>query len=85
MSIICHADISKNTDFQLNHNFTIFKDRKPVFMTVSDKEDARYEIPVAKSSDTGDYECTVKADEKFRSSNSIYVWVAGECSFRHGR
>ncbi|NXB79269.1 PECA1 protein, partial [Donacobius atricapilla] len=77
MSIICHADISKNTDFELKHNFTIFKDGKLVFMTVSDKEDARYEIPVAKSSDTGDYECTVKADGKLGFSNSIYVWVAG--------
>ncbi|KAM4761859.1 platelet endothelial cell adhesion molecule isoform 9-T9 [Cyanocitta cristata] len=77
MSIICHADISKNTDFQLKHNFTIFKDGKLVFMTVSDKEDARYEIPMAKSSDTGDYECTVKADGKLSFSNSIYVWVAG--------
>ncbi|NXM90114.1 PECA1 protein, partial [Oenanthe oenanthe] len=77
MSIICHADISKNTDFQLKHNFTIFKDGKLVFMTVSDKEDARYEIPVAKSADTGDYECTVQADGKKGFSNSIYVWVAG--------
>ncbi|NWV43072.1 PECA1 protein, partial [Grantiella picta] len=77
MAIICHADISKNTDFQLKHNFTIFKDGKLVFMTVSDKEDARYEIPVAKSSDTGDYECTVKVDGKLSFSNSIYVWVAG--------
>ncbi|XP_056361748.1 platelet endothelial cell adhesion molecule isoform X13 [Oenanthe melanoleuca] len=77
MSIICHADISKSTDFQLKHNFTIFKDGKLVFMTVSDKEDARYEIPVAKSADTGDYECTVQADGKKGFSNSIYVWVAG--------
>ncbi|XP_058708692.1 platelet endothelial cell adhesion molecule isoform X5 [Poecile atricapillus] len=77
MSISCHADISKNTDFQLKHNFTIFKDGKLVFMTVSDKEDAWYEIPVARSSDTGDYECTVKADGKLGFSSSIYVWVAG--------
>ncbi|NWS12156.1 PECA1 protein, partial [Pachyramphus minor] len=77
MSIICHADISKSTDFQLQYNFTIFKDRKLVFMTVSDTGDARYEIPVAKSSDTGDYQCTVKADKKTRSSDPIHVWVAG--------
>ncbi|NWU22189.1 PECA1 protein, partial [Dyaphorophyia castanea] len=77
MSIICHADISKNTDFQLKHNFTIFKDGKPVFMTVSHKEDARYRIPVARSSDTGDYECTVKAEGKFSFSTPVYVWVAG--------
>ncbi|NWY69870.1 PECA1 protein, partial [Erithacus rubecula] len=77
LSIICHADISKNTDFQLKHNFTIFKDGKLVFMTVSDKEDARYEIPVAKSADTGDYECTVQADGKRSFSKSIYVWVVG--------
>ncbi|NWZ66329.1 PECA1 protein, partial [Acrocephalus arundinaceus] len=77
MSIICRADISKNTDFPLKHNFTIFKNGKLVFMTISDKEDARYEIPVAKSSDTGDYECTVKADGKLGFSSSIYVWVAG--------
>lgn len=54
-------------------------------MTVSDKADARYEIPVARSSDTGDYECTVRADGKLGFSNSIYVWVAGECSVRRGR
>ncbi|NXN81513.1 PECA1 protein, partial [Bombycilla garrulus] len=77
VSIICHADISKSTDFQLKHNFTFFKDGKLVFMTVSDKEDARYEIPVAKSSDTGDYECIVKANGKLGFSSSIYVWVAG--------
>ncbi|XP_038012725.1 platelet endothelial cell adhesion molecule isoform X4 [Motacilla alba alba] len=77
MSIICHADISKNSDFQLQYNFTIFKDRKLVFMSISDKEDARYEIPVAKSSDTGDYECRVKADRKLVFSRTIYVWVAG--------
>ncbi|NWR03932.1 PECA1 protein, partial [Paradoxornis webbianus] len=77
MSIICHADISKNTDFRLKHNFTIFKDGKIVFMAVSDKEDAHYEIPVAKSSHTGDYECTVKADGKLGFSSSIYVWVVG--------
>ncbi|KAM7001635.1 platelet endothelial cell adhesion molecule isoform 2-T2 [Passerculus sandwichensis] len=77
MSIICHADISKNTDFQLKHNFTFFKDGKLVFMTISDKEDARYEIPVAKSADTGDYECRVKAGDKLVISKPIYVWVAG--------
>ncbi|XP_068065836.1 platelet endothelial cell adhesion molecule isoform X4 [Anomalospiza imberbis] len=77
MSIICHADIIKNTDFQLKHNFTFFKDGKLVFMTISDKKDAQYEIPVAKSSDTGDYECTVKVDGKLGFSNTTYVWVAG--------
>uniref|UniRef100_A0A8C5THB0 Platelet endothelial cell adhesion molecule n=1 Tax=Malurus cyaneus samueli TaxID=2593467 RepID=A0A8C5THB0_9PASS len=77
MAIICHADISKNTDFQLKHNFTIFKDGKLVFMTVSDKEDARYEIPVAKSSHTGNYECRVRADVKLSFSDSVHVWVAG--------
>ncbi|NWI83666.1 PECA1 protein, partial [Dryoscopus gambensis] len=77
MSVICHADISKNTDFQLKHNFTIFKNGKRVFMTISDKEYARYEIPVARSSDTGDYECTVNADRKRSSSKPVYVWVAG--------
>uniref|UniRef100_A0A8C5TFP3 Ig-like domain-containing protein n=1 Tax=Malurus cyaneus samueli TaxID=2593467 RepID=A0A8C5TFP3_9PASS len=71
MAIICHADISKNTDFQLKHNFTIFKDGKLVFMTVSDKEDARYEIPVAKSSHTGNYECRVRADVKLRMTKPI--------------
>ncbi|NXM68292.1 PECA1 protein, partial [Serilophus lunatus] len=77
MSIICHADISKSTQFQLELNFTIFKDHKLVFMTVSNREDARYEIPVAKSSDTGVYECTVKADKKTKSSSSVSVWVTG--------
>ncbi|XP_077643512.1 platelet endothelial cell adhesion molecule isoform X5 [Lonchura striata] len=77
MSIICHADIIKNTDFQLKHNFTFFKDGKLVFMTISDKKVAQYEIPVAKSSDTGDYECTVKVDGKLGFSNTTYVWVAG--------
>ncbi|XP_018774450.1 platelet endothelial cell adhesion molecule isoform X4 [Serinus canaria] len=77
MSIICHADISKNTYFQLKHNFTFLKDGKLVFMTMSDKEDARYAIPVAKSSDTGEYECRVNADGKMGFSKTIYVWVAG--------
>ncbi|NWI63659.1 PECA1 protein, partial [Todus mexicanus] len=77
MSIICHADISKSTHFQLKHNFTIFKDGKLVFTTVSDEGDAQYEIPVARSSDTGDYECTVEADRKTKSSNSVHVWVRG--------
>ncbi|NXK03289.1 PECA1 protein, partial [Herpetotheres cachinnans] len=77
LSIVCHADISKSTDFQLKHNFTIFKDGKLVFMTVSDKGDARYEIPMARSSDTGDYECTVEAGRKTKSSNSLHVWVTG--------
>ncbi|XP_010013723.1 PREDICTED: LOW QUALITY PROTEIN: platelet endothelial cell adhesion molecule-like, partial [Nestor notabilis] len=77
MSIICRADISKSTDFQLKHNFTIFKDGKLVFMTVSDKDDARYEVPMARSSDTGEYECTVEAGGKTKSSNSLHVWVAG--------
>ncbi|XP_059720026.1 platelet endothelial cell adhesion molecule isoform X1 [Haemorhous mexicanus] len=77
MSIICHADISKNTHFQLKHNFTFLKDGKLVFMAMSDKEDARYAIPVAKSSDTGEYECRVNADGKMGFSKTIYVWVAG--------
>ncbi|NXN75191.1 PECA1 protein, partial [Himantopus himantopus] len=77
MSIVCHADISKSTDFQLKHNFTVFKDGKLVFMTVSDKGDAQYEIPMARSSDTGDYECTVEAGRKKKSSNSLHVWVTG--------
>ncbi|KGL87781.1 Platelet endothelial cell adhesion molecule, partial [Charadrius vociferus] len=77
MSIVCHADISKSTDFQLKHNFTIFKDGKLVFMTVSDKGDAQYEIPMARSSDTGDYECTVEAGRKTKSSSSLHVWVTG--------
>ncbi|KAK2528430.1 Pecam1 [Columba guinea] len=77
MSIVCRADISKNTDFQLKHNFTIFKDGKLVFMTVTDREDAKYEISVARSSDTGEYECTVEARGKTKSSNSLHVWVKG--------
>ncbi|KFW10309.1 Platelet endothelial cell adhesion molecule, partial [Fulmarus glacialis] len=77
MSIVCHADISKSTDFQLKHNFTIFKDGKLVFMTVSDKGDAQYEISIARSSDTGEYECTVEAGGKTKSSNSVHVWVTG--------
>ncbi|NXW86787.1 PECA1 protein, partial [Alopecoenas beccarii] len=77
MSIVCRADISKSTNFQLKHNFTIFKDGKLVFMTVTDKEEARYEISVARSSDTGEYECTVEARGKTKSSNSLHVWVKG--------
>ncbi|XP_026716858.1 platelet endothelial cell adhesion molecule isoform X3 [Athene cunicularia] len=77
MSVFCHADISKSTDFQLKHNFTIFKNGKPVFMSISDREDAQYEIPVARSSDTGEYECTVEAGGKTKSSNSLHVWVTG--------
>ncbi|XP_075025622.1 platelet endothelial cell adhesion molecule isoform X3 [Calonectris borealis] len=77
MSIVCHADISKSTNFQLKHNFTIFKDGKLVFMTVSDKGDAQYEISIARSSDTGEYECTVEAGGKTKSSNSLHVWVTG--------
>ncbi|KFP76569.1 Platelet endothelial cell adhesion molecule, partial [Acanthisitta chloris] len=77
LSIICHADVSKSNDFQLKHNFTIFKDGKPVFMAVSDKGDAQYEIPVARSPDTGEYECTVKAGGKTKSSNAVHVWVTG--------
>ncbi|KAM6111028.1 platelet endothelial cell adhesion molecule [Pterocles gutturalis] len=77
MSIVCHADISKSTDFQLKHNFTVFKDGKRVFMTVSNKGDAQYEIPIARSSDTGEYECTVEAGGKTKSSNSLHVWVTG--------
>ncbi|XP_009321957.1 PREDICTED: platelet endothelial cell adhesion molecule isoform X3 [Pygoscelis adeliae] len=77
MSIVCHADISKSTNFQLKHNFTIFKDGKLVFMTVSDKRDAQYQISMARSSDTGEYECTVEAGGKTKSSNSLHVWVTG--------
>ncbi|XP_061867136.1 platelet endothelial cell adhesion molecule isoform X3 [Colius striatus] len=77
VSIICHADISKSTDFQMKHNFTIFKDGKLVFMTVSDRGDAQYDIPMARSSDTGDYECTVEAGGKTKSSSSVHVWVTG--------
>ncbi|XP_054249665.1 platelet endothelial cell adhesion molecule isoform X2 [Indicator indicator] len=77
MSIVCHADISKSTDFQLKHNFTIFKNGKLVFMTVTDKGDAQYDIPATRSSDTGDYECTVEAGRKTKSSNSLHVRVTG--------
>ncbi|XP_064378787.1 platelet endothelial cell adhesion molecule isoform X4 [Dromaius novaehollandiae] len=77
MSIICRADISKKSDFQLRHNFTIFKDGKLVFMITSDKGEARYGIPVARSADTGEYECTVEAGGKIKSSNSLHVWVTG--------
>ncbi|NXE17841.1 PECA1 protein, partial [Ardeotis kori] len=77
MSIICHADITKSTDFPLKYNFTIFKDGKLVLMTVSDKGHAQYEIPLARSSDTGEYECTVEAGGKIKSSNSLHVWVTG--------
>ncbi|OXB64850.1 hypothetical protein ASZ78_006588 [Callipepla squamata] len=77
MSIICHADISKSTDFNLQHNITIFKDDKPVFRSVSDKEDARYEVPKARSSHTGDYQCVVEADGKRKQSDPLHVWVTG--------
>ncbi|NXG49654.1 PECA1 protein, partial [Psilopogon haemacephalus] len=77
MSVICHADISKSTDFQLSHNFTIYKSGNLVFMTVTDKGDAQYDIPAAKSSDTGYYECTVEAGGKTKSSNAFYVRVTG--------
>ncbi|PKK25507.1 platelet/endothelial cell adhesion molecule 1, transcript variant X5 [Columba livia] len=46
-------------------------------MTVTDREDAKYEISVARSSDTGEYECTVEARGKTKSSNSLHVWVKG--------
>ncbi|NXD10110.1 PECA1 protein, partial [Nothocercus nigrocapillus] len=77
MSIICHADISKINDFQLRHNFTIFKNGKLVFTISSYKGEVRYGIPVARSSDTGDYECTVEASGKMKYSNSLHVWVTG--------
>ncbi|KAJ7424419.1 platelet and endothelial cell adhesion molecule 1 [Willisornis vidua] len=77
LSITCQADISKSADFQLEYNFTLFKDRRAVFTAVSARGAARYEIPVAKSSDTGDYECTVRADRKTRSSDPVHVWVTG--------
>ncbi|NXF99586.1 PECA1 protein, partial [Sakesphorus luctuosus] len=77
LSITCQADISKSADFQLEYNFTIFRDRRVVFTAVSDRGAAQYEIPVAKSSDTGDYECTVRADKKTRSSDPVHVWVTG--------
>ncbi|NXC38004.1 PECA1 protein, partial [Penelope pileata] len=77
MSIICHADISRSANFHLQHNITIFKDSKLVLMIVSDKGEARYEVPVARSSDTGDYECTVEAGGKIKSSNALHVWVTG--------
>ncbi|KFV93474.1 Platelet endothelial cell adhesion molecule, partial [Eurypyga helias] len=77
MSIICHADISKSGDFQLKHNFTVFKDGKLVFTTVSEKRDAQYEISMARSSDTGEYECVVEANRKMKSSNPVHVWVTG--------
>ncbi|NXC19512.1 PECA1 protein, partial [Corythaeola cristata] len=77
VSIVCHADISKSTDFQLKLNFTIFKNGKVVFMTVSETGDAQYEISMARSSDTGDYECTVQGGRKTKSSNSVHVWVTG--------
>ncbi|NXE75123.1 PECA1 protein, partial [Cochlearius cochlearius] len=77
LSIVCHADISKSTDFQLKRNFTILKNGKLVFTAVSDKGDARYEIATARSSDTGDYECIVEADRKKKSSNALHVWVTG--------
>uniref|UniRef100_A0A8C0E9I6 Platelet endothelial cell adhesion molecule n=1 Tax=Bubo bubo TaxID=30461 RepID=A0A8C0E9I6_BUBBB len=77
MSVVCRADISKSTDFQLKHNFTVFKNGKPVFTTISDREGAQYEIPVARSSDTGEYECTVEAGGKTKSSDSLHVWITG--------
>ncbi|XP_071430063.1 platelet endothelial cell adhesion molecule isoform X3 [Pithys albifrons albifrons] len=77
LAITCQADISKSADFQLEYNFTLFKDRRVVFSAVSARGAARYEIPVAKSSDTGDYECTVRADKKTRSSDPVHVWVTG--------
>ncbi|XP_004946250.2 platelet endothelial cell adhesion molecule isoform X3 [Gallus gallus] len=77
MSIICHADISKSTDFNLQHNITIFKDGKLVFMSVSGKGDARYEVPMARSSHTGDYQCAVEAGGKIKHSDSLHVWVTG--------
>lgn len=52
-------------------------------MIVSDEEVARYEVPIARSADTGEYECTVKADGKTKSSKSLHVWVTGEYSFKH--
>ncbi|XP_069728727.1 platelet endothelial cell adhesion molecule isoform X2 [Phaenicophaeus curvirostris] len=77
MAIVCHADISKSSNFQLKHNFTILKDGKLVFMNVSDKGEARYEISTARSSDTGNYECTVEAGGKTKTSKSSHVWVMG--------
>ncbi|KAM6245129.1 platelet endothelial cell adhesion molecule isoform 2-T2 [Porphyrio hochstetteri] len=77
MSVVCHADVSKKTDFQLKINFTIIKDGKLVFMTLSDKGEAQYEISTARSSHTGEYECTVEASRKTKSSNRVHVWVTG--------
>ncbi|NXP77339.1 PECA1 protein, partial [Ramphastos sulfuratus] len=77
MSIVCHADITKSTDFQLYHNFTIYKNDKVVFTNVTDKEEARYDIRAARSSDSGNYVCTVKAGSKAKSSNSLHISVTG--------
>ncbi|NXJ07459.1 PECA1 protein, partial [Odontophorus gujanensis] len=77
MSIICHADISKSTNFNLLQNITIFKDGKLVFASVSGKGVARYEVPMARSSHTGDYQCAVEAGGKIKHSDSLHVWVTG--------
>ncbi|XP_065591523.1 platelet endothelial cell adhesion molecule isoform X2 [Cyrtonyx montezumae] len=77
MSIICRADISKSTNFNLLHNITIFKDGKLVFTSVSGRGDARYEVPMARSSHTGDYHCAVEAGGKTKHSDSLHVWVTG--------
>uniref|UniRef100_A0A8C2UJ31 Platelet endothelial cell adhesion molecule n=1 Tax=Coturnix japonica TaxID=93934 RepID=A0A8C2UJ31_COTJA len=76
MSVICRADISKSTNFNLQHNITIFKDGKLVFMSVSGKGDARYEVPMARSSHTGDYQCAVEADGKIRYRMTKPILIA---------
>ncbi|XP_038613184.1 platelet endothelial cell adhesion molecule isoform X2 [Tachyglossus aculeatus] len=77
LTIICSVDISKTSQFQLQHQFLFYKDDELIGNVTSEMEKAMFFIPAARILNTGVYKCTVIVHEKKKTSLGIKVFVKG--------
>ncbi|XP_067320311.1 platelet endothelial cell adhesion molecule isoform X2 [Anolis sagrei] len=77
LTLNCSADIIKSEHFSLNYIFSFSKNNKVLYNGTSEQAWAQYTIPKARFSDSGEYDCTVRAEEKRRLSEPVIVSVKG--------
>ncbi|XP_042308575.1 platelet endothelial cell adhesion molecule isoform X2 [Sceloporus undulatus] len=77
LTLNCSADVIKSEHFRLSYIFSFFKYNKVLFNSTSEQAWAQYTIPKARFSDSGEYDCTLRAEGKIKSSDPVTVKVKG--------
>ena len=78
VTVRCHADVSSKGQEVLNRQYTIFKDRVPVYTkTTTSSEDLLYPLPMARAFNRGKYTCQVDIEDKSEVSEYQKLTVTG--------